>query len=152
MTAKVIIPAIVAAAFVAGCQTGGTGQTLGTVGGAVAGGAIGSNFGSGSGQLVATGAGAVLGAWLGGQLGAQFDQQEQAAANAAAQNALNTGGAQTWQASGSTGQFAPTSGVYYDQFGRECRQYAHSINKDGQQQQQQGVACRQPNGTWAIVQ
>jgi surface antigen len=149
MRRTLILPAVAAAALLAGCQTG-PGQTIGTIGGAAAGGAIGSQIGEGTGQLIATGAGTILGALAGGMMGAQFDQQDYYASNQATQQALSTGQTATWQGPNAYGTMTPTSQTFY-QGGRECRNFAHTVYVGGQPQQRQGLACRAPNGTWQIV-
>ena len=101
--------------MLAGCQSAGTGETLGTLGGAAAGGVLGAQFGSGSGQLAATAAGTLLGAFAGNQLGAEFDQQDYYQSNNAGQQAFSSGQTQTWNSpqSGYYGQVQPTGGSYY---------------------------------------
>ena len=147
---RTIAPMIVAAVLVAGCQTGGTGQTVGTVGGAVAGGLVGAQFGGGSGQLVATGVGTLLGAWAGSQLGAQFDQQDHYSSGAAGQQAFANGQTQTWSGPNAHGAVTPTGQTFY-QNGRECRNFSQTVYSQGQSQGVSGVACRAADGTWQVV-
>ena len=152
MTMKSMMAALLAGAVLAGCQSAGTGETLGTLGGAAAGGVIGAQFGSGSGQLAATAAGTLLGAFAGNQLGAQFDQPDYYASNSAGQQAFNSGQPTTWTSpqSGYYGQVQPTGGSYY-QNGRECRNFSQTVYIQGQPTAANGVACRNPDGSWSVV-
>lgn len=146
---------------VAGCQTQGntfnpggwgTGQTVGTVGGAAAGGLLGSQIGSGSGQLAATAIGTLLGAFVGNQLGSTFDQNDVNAANAAGNQAFNTGQPTTWQSQQYSGDVQP-NGQTFIYNGRECQNFTQTLYTQGYPQQSSGMACRnQYNGAWEIVQ
>ena len=146
MTLRTIAPVIMAAALVAGCQSAGTGQTVGTVGGAVAGGLVGAQFGGGSGQLVATGVGTLLGAWAGSELGSQFDQQEHYHPGTGGQQSFLNGQPQNLSGPTHLGAVPPAGQTFY-QNGRECR----SFSQTGQSQGVSGVACRNPDGTWQVV-
>ena len=147
---RTIAPMVVAAALLAGCQSAGTGETVGTVGGAVAGGLVGAQFGGGSGQLVATGVGTLLGAFAGNQLGRQFDQQDHYNSGVAGQQAFATGETHTWSGPNAHGAVTPTGPSFY-QNGRECRSFSQTVYSQGMAQDVQGVACRNPDGTWQVT-
>ncbi|MEE8270999.1 MAG: RT0821/Lpp0805 family surface protein [Alphaproteobacteria bacterium] len=156
MKVKVIIPALVAAFALTAC-TGDAGQkqTIGALGGAIAGGVIGSQFGGGSGQLIMTGIGTLLGAWAGSEIGASLDRADQAYAAQAAQTSFEnspTGQATTWRNpdSGHYGTITPTNTV--QRGGSVCREFTQSIYVDGRSETAVGTACRNPDGTWSIVQ
>ena len=51
--------------------------------------------------------------------------------------------------SGRYGTIVP--GPQYQQAGRNCRSYTHTIYIDGQPQTARGTACRNPDGTWTAV-
>ncbi len=53
--------------------------------------------------------------------------------------------------SGTESRMTPTRD-YTDPSGRYCREYQAVSVVNGQQQQTYGTACRQPDGTWQIVQ
>ncbi len=158
--AKKFIPFLLAAtvAVVSGCAEQdryGQKQTLGALGGAALGGLLGSQFGSGRGKLVATGAGVLIGALAGSEVGKSLDRADRAYANTAVNqaHAAPLGETIRWnnERSGNYGTVTPvrdgtsTSGQY-------CREFQQSVTVAGKTQQGYGVACRQPDGSWRIVQ
>lgn len=155
MNAKSIVGAFLAITLLVGCNTtGGTKQTVGTLGGAVAGGLLGSMVGGGSGRLVAVGLGAVLGGFVGGEIGASLDNADKAMAHQTAQSAFETaptGTSSSWNNpdSGHSGNITPTA--TYQESGQPCRDYSQTIYVDGKQETAVGKACRNNDGTWAIV-
>ena len=131
-------------------------QDIGTLGGAIGGGIIGSNIGSSKGAIAGTIAGTLLGAALGSSIGASLDNADMAAYNTASQRALETGQpgeTLPWSnpGSGNSGTVTP-SNYYQNANGQYCREFTQKINVGGKVQQGQGTACRQPDGTWRIVQ
>jgi len=128
-----------------------TGTLLGALGGA----AIGSQFGGGVGGHVA---GALIGAGIGGlignRIGAALDDDDKQRAYAAQMDALErgqSGAPVSWRNpdSGRYGTVVP--GPAYDQAGRHCRSYTHTVYIDGQPQTARGTACRNPDGTWSAL-
>jgi surface antigen len=138
-----------------GCQQGaGPKQTIGTVGGALAGGLAGSTIGGGTGRLWATGAGVILGSLLGSSIGKSLDRADQQYLSQSTQTALESG--QTGQAvewrnpdSGNHGTVVPQKA--YQRDNTYCREYSQNIVVDGKSERAYGTACRQPDGTWQIV-
>lgn len=131
-------------------------QDIGTLGGAIAGGIIGSNIGGGKGNIAATIGGTLLGAALGSSIGASLDKADMAAYNSAAQQALETaqpGQSLPWSnpQSGNYGTVTP-SNHYQTASGQYCREYNQTITVGGKTQKGYGTACRQPDGSWQIVQ
>jgi len=131
-------------------------QDVGTVGGAVGGGVLGSLVGHGTGKVAATIGGALLGGFLGNSIGKSLDNADKAAYDAASQHALETaqpGQTTPWRnpQSGNSGTITPTN-YYQNAQGQYCREYSQTIVVGGQQQSAYGKACRQPDGTWQIVQ
>ena len=163
-----ILALIVTAAMVTGCQQGGAPgsgamnggsinkQDVGTVAGAIGGGVIGSTMGRGAGRTAATIGGALLGGMLGNSIGKSLDNADMAAYNATSQKALETaqpGQSLPWRnaQSGNSGTVTP-SNYYQNPQGQYCREYTQTIVVGNHKQDGFGKACRQPDGTWQIVQ
>ncbi len=130
-------------------------QTIGGLTGAVAGAWIGSNVGKGKGNIAAIAAGTLLGALGGSSLGASLDRADVAYHNNTAQAALEnnrTGVASTWKNpdTGASGIVTPSK--TYDEGGRYCREYTQTVKVGNKTQDAYGKACRNPDGTWQIVQ
>lgn len=144
--------------MLAGCQSAQDNpkQTIGTLIGAGLGALAGSQIGGGKGQLVAVAIGALGGAYLGSELGKSLDAADKAYAQQNAQDGLEynkTGQASAWRNpdSGNQGTFTPTN-TYQTAAGENCREFETTIFVDGEQETGTGRACRQPGGTWKIVQ
>lgn len=152
---KLFVPVVLLAFLLAGCYaTGGPGPktTVGGLGGAAAGGLIAAAAG---GNAPAIAGATILGGLVGAVVGDRLDAADRRQANATAQYALETapvGSTATWQNpdSGHYGTFTPT-GTYQTASGQYCREYEQTIYIDGQPHQGYGTACRQPDGTWRIV-
>ncbi len=130
-------------------------KTIGTIAGAAGGAALGSQIGKGRGNIIAVALGTLLGAGLGQEVGASLDRGDIAYYNKTSQKALETG--QPGQVlpwnnpqTGVSGTVTP-SNYYQTAQGRYCREYTQSISVGGQVSQGYGTACRQPDGTWQIV-
>ncbi|CAO3419253.1 RT0821/Lpp0805 family surface protein [Azospirillum doebereinerae] len=154
MFVKKLVPAVLTAALLAGCTTGGTKETVGTVGGAVAGGLIGSQIGGGSGKLVATGVGTLLGAFVGSQVGSSLDKADAEYASGAARRAYAApvGDRIAWNnpQSGNSGTVTTTRDGY-SSAGTYCREYQQTVAVGGKTEMAYGTACKQPDGTWKII-
>jgi len=128
-------------------------QDVGTVAGAIGGGVIGSNIGKGKGAIAATIGGALLGGMLGSSIGASLDNADRAAAEQNAQRALETsqpGQRLPWRGQNAYGDITPAA-YYQNSAGQYCREYQQTITVGGRTQQGHGVACREPDGSWRIV-
>ena len=131
-------------------------QNIGTVIGAAGGAVAGSQFGKGNGKTVAVALGTLLGAGLGNSVGKSLDNADISAYNTTSQHAMEQG--QPGQSfpwsnpqSGNHGTVTPKA-YYQTADGTYCREYTQSINIGGQVQSGVGKACRQPDGSWQIVQ
>lgn len=130
-------------------------QNIGTILGGVGGAVIGSQFGSGKGQLVGVAAGTLLGAFIGREVGRSLDAADQQQANRAAHQALESspsGQAVAWRNpdSGHSGTVTPVR-TYEQQAGQYCREYQQTVVVAGKTETAYGTACRQPDGSWRIV-
>lgn len=134
-------------------QTGG-GELFGTLVGAAVGGLVGSQFGGGTGNKVAIGAGVVAGGYLGNKLGKSMDCQDQQYHSDTTQNALETqkvGQTSTWTNpdTGHSGDVTPTR--TYTSEGQPCRDFTQIIHIDGEDEEINGTACRQDDGSWKPI-
>lgn len=137
-----------------GCQAGQQGvskSNVGAVVGGVAGGVIGSQFGKGSGKTAATIAGVLLGAAAGSYIGSTMDQQDRQEMNRTLED-YPDGRTNTWQNPNTGGWYETTpTRTYQPEPQRYCREFTTTVNIDGEQQNAYGTACRQPDGSWRIV-
>ena len=156
MSAKRVVAMVLLATGVAGCSAdSGPKEAGGTAVGALAGGLIGNAVGGSAGNRVAgTLVGAAVGGLFGNRIGAAMDDEDKRRAYAAQMQALEAGpsGAPVaWRNpdSGRYGNVVP--GPAYQANGATCRQYTHTVYIDGKPQTGRGTACRNPDGTWTIV-
>jgi surface antigen len=140
----------------AGNQTlGASKQDIGTLLGGIGGGIIGSNVGKGKGKTVATIAGALLGGLAGNSIGGSLDKADAAYLGNTTNQALETapaGQAMPWSnpQSGNYGTVIPQA-PYKVAGGGYCREFQQKIVVGGKTQSGYGKACRQPDGSWQIV-
>ena len=128
---------------------------IGTAAGAIGGGVIGSTIGGGAGNTAAIIGGALLGGMLGNSVGRSLDNADMAVYDRTTQRAMETaqpGQTLPWKnsRSGNYGSITP-SNYYRDDSGQYCREYSQHITVGGKTQHGYGTACRQPDGTWEIV-
>jgi len=146
-----LIAVVVAVAVFTGCETI-TKEESGGLAGAAAGGVLGSTIGRGQGQALAIIAGALLGAFVGSSVGKSLDRQDEINAQHAMEH--NRSGERTvWVNPDTHGEVAvtPTS-TYQTASGQYCREYQTTVTVGGKVEQAYGTACRQPDGTWKLMQ
>jgi surface antigen len=136
-----------------GCQSAGPRSELGGMGGAAAGGLIAASANADTPGIIA---GVLLGGLIGSAIGNELDRRDRDEAQHAAYSALESsraGAAVAWNNpdSGHYGSVTPTR-TYQRRDGQYCREYQQMINVGGQVQEAYGTACRQPDGSWRIVQ
>ncbi len=155
-----LVALVLGSLVLAGCsqdgQSGITKQEVGTVLGAVGGAVIGAQFGRGTGQLIGVAAGTLLGGFLGSEVGKSLDKADHTYMEQANQRALESnpaGQPSTWQNpdSGHSGSITPTK-TFQQANGEYCREYTQTITVGGNNQTAYGTACRQPDGSWKVVQ
>ncbi|HKK14455.1 MAG TPA: RT0821/Lpp0805 family surface protein [Gammaproteobacteria bacterium] len=139
---------MVATLGLAGCATK---QESGTAIGGVLGGVLGSQVGGGSGKTAATIAGTIAGAYLGGQVGKYMDETDRIKAQQALET-NKTGQTSTWQNpdTGYDYTMTPTQ-TFKNNQDQYCREYTTKVNIGGETKTAYGTACRQPDGTWKVV-
>lgn len=125
---------------------------IGTAAGAIGGGILGYQFGGGAGQALATVGGALLGGVLGNSIGSSLDKADMNYYDRASQHAMESGSRESWRnpESGNYGTIYP-SGRYRNDEGRYCREYTQTIYVDGEKHSGHGTACREPDGSWRIM-
>lgn len=136
-------------------RDGSGGEVVGTLLGAALGGLIGSQIGGGTGNKVAIGAGVLAGGLIGNKIGRRMDCRDRDYHYDTTQSALEykpTGSSAAWvnPDSGHSGAVTPIN-TYIAADGTPCREFTQTINVDGQNEQINATACRQPDGTWQII-
>ena len=150
--------AFLALSLVTGCASSGGsggitkeqgGTVLGALGGAAAGAAL------GDGNWWAIGAGALVGGLVGNRVGNYLDERDQQQAYSTANYALNNkadGQTASWSnPQNNTGGYTTPTETYKTANGSTCRTYETGVSANGQQQSGTGTACRQPDGTWKLM-
>jgi surface antigen len=125
---------------------------IGGLGGAAAGGLMAAALGGGGAGIAA---GVIGGGLLGGFLGNMLDDKDKTRQAQATQTALEkqpSGHSSAWTNpdNGHAGSVTPTP-TYQNAQGQYCREFTQNVTIGGEQHQGYGTACRQPDGTWKIV-
>lgn len=150
---KIVLSVLIASTMLSACATSDQESAGGILGG-IAGGFLGSQFGEGSGKTVVAIAGAMIGAWAGKQIVRGMTRSDQIVYEAAAQEAATAplGEPIEWNnpETGNGGTIvASREGT--NRSGEYCREYQQTITIDGRTERAYGTACRQPDGSWRIV-
>ena len=126
-------------------------ELVGGLLGGAAGALAGSRIGKGTGKLAATAVGTVLGMLVGGSIGRAMDQVDQSCVGRVLEQAP-TGRTVAWRNPDNGGAYQVTpSRSYTDSSGEYCREYTATATIGGQTQNTYGTACRQPDGTWRMI-
>ena len=156
MFLKTLFFALTLSLAVAGCARSDYGpkQSVGGLGGAALGGLLGAQFGKGDARAVYTGVGVLIGALVGSEIGRSMDEVDRMRANEAvvAAHGAPLGETITWNNS-ETGNYGSVTPVRdgTSSSGDYCREFQQTIVVGGEERQGYGIACRQPDGTWRIV-
>ena len=148
---SIAITMLVSALALSGCaENAGQKETGGALLGAALGGLLGSQFGSGGGRLAATAFGTLAGAAVGSSID-EVDRMKMRQAERVAYTApLNETIVWNNPDSGNHGSFTPVRDGRTDG-GAYCREFQSEIIVGGKKEEGFGTACRQPDGTWKIV-
>ncbi len=127
------------------------GAILGGIGGAV----VGAQIGGGSGRAVATVLGSLAGILIGEDIGRPQDARDWILMARTTQYALEKARSGTeveWRDpdSGKRGAVIP-SPAYRNARGQYCREYQQTVMIGGRKEAAYGTACRQPDGSWKVV-
>lgn len=133
----------------------GSREAGGTLLGAGTGALLGSQLGHGRGHLLGMAVGTLAGAMVGQEIGRSLDRADQLAMDQTARKALEetpTRQSSTWvnPDTGHSGSFTPIRDTR-SASGQYCREYQQTVIVAGSRQQAFGTACRQPDGSWQIV-
>jgi surface antigen len=129
------------------CNRELVGQVLGGAAGALAG----SNIGKGSGQLYAVAGGALIGVLAGGEVGWHMDRLDRSCVNQTLEH-VPSGQSVVWRNPDFDARYEATpQRTYQTAAGRYCREYITTATVAGRSQQVYGTACRQPDGSWELV-
>lgn len=143
--------ALMAVVLIGGCANSNWNRAdTGSVVGGVAGGALGSQIGSGTGNTIATVVGTLAGAALGNRIGQRMDQRDRQHLGTALEKD-RTGRTSQWTNPDTHKQYSVTPTRTYKQGNRPCRKFTMNTRINGRPKKVHGTACRQPNGTWQIV-
>ena len=132
----------------------GSKETIGLFLGGALGGLAGSQIGKGRGQLAAVGVGVFLGALIGRDVGSSMDKVDRMYVTRIAHNSLEysrSGNTTGWRNpdTGNYGNITPLNTFRHGN--RYCREYQTEVTVGGERRSAYGTACRQPDGSWEIV-
>lgn len=136
---------------IAACATQPTQEQAGMVIGGVIGGVLGAGLGEGRGQTAATIAGALLGGMIGGNVGRSMDEQDRMRTASTLEH-VRTGVPAQWRNPDTGNAYAVVPTRTYDSAQGPCREYTMDALVGGRKERIYGTACRQPDGTWRVVQ
>lgn len=131
-------------------------QDVGMLAGGLLGGALGTQVGHGSGRNAAIIGGTLLGGFLGSSIGKSMDDTDRLKVQQALEK-NRTNQTATWTNPDTGAHYevkpvrtykrkAPTGKPQY------CREYLSEATINGEKQKIYGKACRQPDGSWKVVQ
>lgn len=143
-----MVAGVLAASLIGGCAA--TQEDTGTLIGAAGGAAAGSAIGSGSGRVAAIILGALAGGAIGRNVGRHMDEQDRIQ-TAQAMEYTPTGERRTWRNPDTNYEYGVTPTRTYQTAQGPCREFTMDGYVDGRPQQVNGTACRQPDGTWRVL-
>ncbi|MHB8767145.1 MAG: RT0821/Lpp0805 family surface protein [Deferrisomatales bacterium] len=150
---KSIVRAVALAAGVSlvACAAPPRKEDAGTVLGGVAGGVAGAQMGRGHGKTAAIIVGTILGAIVGRDVGRSIDRTDELQAQQALER-NKVGQASSWVNPDTGNQVVVTPTKTYQVAGGDyCREFQSEVTVGGKKERAYGTACRQPDGSWKIV-
>lgn len=133
----------------ASCTKEDCGTLLGAIGGAFVGSAVTGD------SSVGVAIGTLAGAYIGRDIGRRLNEADQQKMYQTTQSSLETGvsgNSSQWYNpdTGNSGSVTPQP-AYTDTTGQYCREYQQTVTIAGKEETAYGTACRQPDGSWKIV-
>jgi surface antigen len=126
-------------------------EVIGQILGGAAGAAAGSQIGDGRGRIVAIVGGTIAGVLLGGEIGRAMDRTDQLCVDQALEQAPD-GQVIAWTDPDRGVRYAVTpQDTWQTDAGRYCREYTAQGSVGGGAVQTFGTACRQPDGSWRLM-
>ncbi len=138
------------AIILSACSTAPSKQDQGVIIGAIAGGLLGNQVGGGRGRVLATIIGAAAGGAIGGSIGRSMDETDRINANAALEN-VRSGVPSSWVNPDTGYEYVVTPNNTYEIGSGPCREYTLDATIGGKTEQVYGTACRQPDGSWQMI-
>jgi surface antigen len=124
---------------------------VGTLLGGALGGMAGAQFGKGDGRTAATIAGTLLGMYIGGNVGRSLDEGDRYCTGQALEQAPDSLPV-VWHNPDTQSEYQVIPTRTFEHQGSYCREYTKQATIDGRTRSVHGTACRQPDGSWQIVQ
>ena len=126
-------------------------EIIGQLLGGAAGAAAGSQIGDGTGRIVAIVGGTLAGFVLGGEIGRTMDRADQLCVDQALEFAPD-GQPIVWAEPRTSGRYEVVPRQTFEaRDGRYCREYTATSRIGGRAAETYGTACRQPDGSWQII-
>lgn len=146
----ILASGVLASAVLTGCATQMPREDAGVLIGGVVGGILGSQIGGGRGQVAATIIGSVAGMAIGGAIGRTMDDVDRMNM-AASLEATRTGVATEWRNPDSGTRYTMTPTQTIERPEGPCREFTLDAQIGGKTEQVYGTACRNPDGSWRII-
>ncbi len=145
-----VLLALVTAITLQGCASLDRADQGEIIGGVV-GGVLGSQIGGGRGQTIATIAGTIAGSMIGRRIGEGMDESDRLNTAAALRDS-RTGQGATWVNPDNGTRYTVTPTRTFENSGAPCREFRVDANVGGEPNQEvNGTACLQSDGSWMIV-
>ena len=143
---------LVGSLLLGGCATSaGPQEQAGMIIGGALGGLLGSEVGGGHGRTAAIIIGTMAGAAIGGSVGRSMDETDRLKTSLALEN-VRTGVPTTWRNPDTMNEYSVTPTRTFTTESGPCREFTMDALVGGSTEKIYGTACRQPDGSWRIVQ
>lgn len=152
MMKKAFMTALLSATLgIGGCATyQGQNEPAGMVIGGILGGMLGGEVDNGRARTAAIIAGTLAGAAIGGAIGRSMDEVDRMK-TASTLESVRTGVSSRWQNPDTGYQYAVTPTRTYETSAGPCREYTIDARIGGRTEEVYGTACRQPDGSWKVL-